>query len=125
MYQISIHFYAPLPGTPLYEDAKSFGYKPPKSLFEWSEYTYYAVQIPWLSKTTERKVRRFSDFYSDFLFPPTWFLTELNSKPIIKVMYEVLRVLAKLRCRLNFYSFPIERYWLEYTFGKNMLKRSD
>ena len=124
-FEVSIHFYAPLPGTPLYEEAKKLGYKPPESLKEWSEYDYCSVQIPWLSKATERKVRLFSDFYIDFLFPPTWFLSELKSRPVSKIAYRVLRFLAALRCKANFYAIPIERHWFRLMFGKSMMKRSD
>jgi len=124
-FEINIHFYAPLPGTPLYEEAIKLGYTPPSSLSEWSRYNYYVVQIPWLGKTVEKNVRLFGDLYSDFLYPPEWFLADLESKPIARMTYRLLRRLVELRCRLHFYSAPIEKYWLKRVFGKDMLKRGD
>lgn len=124
-FEINIHFYAPLPGTPLYEEAKKLGYRPPSSLLEWSRYNYYAIQIPWLDKAVEKNIRLFGDFYVDFLYPPEWFLLDLESKPIARTVYGLLRRLVKLRCKLHFYSTPIEKYWLKQVFGKDMLKRGD
>ena len=124
-FEINIHFYAPLPGTPLYEEAKRLGYKPPNSLFEWSRYNYYVVQVPWLDKATERDVRLFGDLYSDFLYPPAWFLADLELRPFAKAVYRLLKRLVKLRCKMHFYNIPIEKYWLKLTFRKDMLKRGD
>ncbi|MFA5248236.1 MAG: radical SAM protein [Patescibacteria group bacterium] len=124
-FEINIHFYAPLPGTPLYEEAKKLGYTPPSSLSEWSRYNYYAVQIPWLDKKVEKNVRLFGDLYSDFLYPPEWFLVDLKSKPIARRVYGLLKCLVWLRCKIHFYSAPIEKYWLNLILGKNMLKRGD
>lgn len=124
-FEINIHFYAPLPGSPLYEEAKKLGYTPPSSLVEWSRYNYYTVQIPWLDKAVEKKVRLFGDLYSDFLYPPTWFLADVELRPIARMVYRLLRRLVELRCKLHFYSAPIEKYWLKQIFGKDMLKRGD
>jgi radical SAM superfamily enzyme YgiQ (UPF0313 family) len=124
-FEISIHFYAPLPGTPLYEEAKRLGYTPSRSLSEWSRYNYYAVQIPWLSKSVEKSVRLFGDFYSDFLYPPAWFAADLNSRPFAKIIYGLLSHLVRLRCKTHFYRAPIEKYWLKMVFGRNMFKRGD
>jgi len=124
-FEINIHFYAPIPGTPLYEEARRLGYKSPSSLPEWSKYNYYTIQVPWLDKAVERNVRLFGDLYIDFLYPPTWFLAELNSRPVARVIYRALRNLVEWRCKKHFYSVPIEKYWLKLAFGKNMLKRGD
>lgn len=124
-FEINIHFYAPLPGTPLYEEAKKLGYKPPNSLLEWSRYNYYVVQVPWLDRATERNVRLFGDLYNDLLYPPAWFLADLESRPLAKTVYRLLKRLTELRCKMHFYSVPIEKYWLKLTFGKDMLKRGD
>lgn len=124
-FEINIHFYAPIPGTPLYEEAKRLGYEPPNSLHEWSAYNYYAVQVPWLDKVIERNVRLFGDLYIDFLYPPRWFLTELASRPVAKIAYKALRSLVELRCRKHFYGVPIEKYWLKMAFRRDMLKRGD
>lgn len=122
-FEISIHFYAPFPGTPLYESAIKLGYVPPSSLSGWSIYDYYAVQVPWLNKKVERKLRLFGDFYSDFLYPQDWFLKDLDLRPISKCVYKLLRKLVELRCKINFYGVPIEKFWYKTAFAKNMMKR--
>lgn len=124
-FEINIHFYAPLPGTPLFEEAKSFGYIPPESLSRWSAYNYYAIQIPWLKKAMEKNVLLFGDFYIDFLFPPTWFLADLSLRPLSNFFYKILREFVKLRCKIHFYGLPFEKSWLKIVLKKDMLKRGD
>ncbi len=44
MFQI----YTPYPGTPLYNEALKFGFKPPKKLENWSNYVMDEVNGPWI-----------------------------------------------------------------------------
>jgi radical SAM superfamily enzyme YgiQ (UPF0313 family) len=122
-FDIKIHFYAPFPGTSLFEEAKKFGYRPPISLQEWSGYDYYLIQTPWIGKNQEIKVRQFGDFYCDFLYPPTWFKKLLRSKPISSFTYKVLRKLIELRCKIHFYGLPIERNWFKQLTGREIFKK--
>lgn len=55
-----VHIYTPYPGTPLYEDALSRGFKPPESLAGWSEFDYYKAQTPWTDVALENRVREFT-----------------------------------------------------------------
>ena len=52
-----VHLFAPYPGTPLYQDAIEYGFKPPKSLEGWSNFDYYSSQTPWTSDATARRAR--------------------------------------------------------------------
>lgn len=119
-FDIKVHFYAPFPGTPLYEEAKKLGYVPPASLHEWSGYDYYLIQTPWLNKKEESKVRRFGDFYCDFLYPPKWFVEEMMSKSVSRVVYRVLRKLVDLRCKIHFYNLPFEKAWFKMVTKKEI-----
>ena len=40
--------YTPFPGTELYDLSLKLGFKPPKTLKEWSYFSYYDMHIPWL-----------------------------------------------------------------------------
>ncbi len=119
-FDIKIHFYAPFPGTPLYREAQKNGFRAPVSLKDWSVYDYYLIQTPWLDKKEEARVRMFSDFYCDFLYPPSWFLDFLSEQPLARWIYAFLHKLTELRCRFYFYRFPLERKWFEMLTGKNI-----
>ena len=48
LHEVKAHLYIPYPETPLYNQAIQYGFVPPKTLDEWSNYDYYEVQTPWL-----------------------------------------------------------------------------
>lgn len=48
--------YAPLPFSPLYEEAKKLGFIPPKGLSEWSNYEFTNVHVPWIPKKGLQKI---------------------------------------------------------------------
>ena len=52
-----VHLFAPYPGTPLFATAVAYGFKPPRSLAEWSKYDYYEALTPWTNDTTVKKAR--------------------------------------------------------------------
>lgn len=112
-FDIKIHFYAPFPGTPLFEKARKFGYCLPTTLKEWSKYDYYLIQTPWVNKRKEIKIRRFGDFYCDFLYPPSWFFEILQQNATSMAIYKVLRKLVEFRYKMNFYRLPIEIIWFK------------
>jgi len=59
-HEVKIHFYAPYPGTPLWETALSAGFVAPKTLDNWSKYDYYQIQTPWLQHGLEPLVEKFN-----------------------------------------------------------------
>jgi radical SAM superfamily enzyme YgiQ (UPF0313 family) len=58
--EMKVHFYAPYPGTGLWEEALKHGFNPPSNLEEWANYDYYLTQTPWVSKDYERIVSEFN-----------------------------------------------------------------
>jgi len=59
-HEVKIHFYMPFPGTPLFERARQYGFNPPKTLDEWSNFDYYHIETPWVDKKSEPEVMRFN-----------------------------------------------------------------
>ena len=55
-----IHIFAPYPGTPLYETALTYGFKPYNEFQEWSDYNYYQPQTPWLDPEIVRIVQEYT-----------------------------------------------------------------
>lgn len=119
-FDIKIHFYAPFPGTSLFQESIEFGYRQPTTLEEWSRYDYYLIQTPWVNKREERKVRRFGDFYCEFLFPPLWFKKLVNRSGLSKIIYHTLRQFVEARCKIHFYGFPLEMLWFKHLTGKEV-----
>jgi len=68
-HECKVHFYAPYPGTPLYSYAIQHGFKPPKTIEEWSWYDYYGIVTPWVDKEYEQKTRDFNEDNYPYLLP--------------------------------------------------------
>ncbi len=58
--ETKIHIYLPYPGTPLYSEALSLGYRPPSDLEGWSDHNYYKSMTPWTDASLEKKLREFT-----------------------------------------------------------------
>jgi len=69
MHEQKIHFFAPYPGAPLYQLALDFGFKPPTSLEEWSQYDYYDILTPWVNRKYAPIFRRFNESHYPYVHP--------------------------------------------------------
>lgn len=69
MHEEKIHFYAPYPGSPLYQMALDYGFIPPNSLEEWSEYDYYNIVTPWIDKRYIHLFRNFNKAHYPYVHP--------------------------------------------------------
>ncbi len=66
-HEAKVHFYAPYPGTPLYQFALDHGFEPPRTLEEWAEYDYYYITTPWVDRRYEARVREFNEHAYPYL----------------------------------------------------------
>ena len=55
----------PYPGTRMYDIAIQQGFVEPQSLFEWSTYDYYKINMPWVEEKYQNVV---DDFNKDLPF---------------------------------------------------------
>lgn len=60
-HEAKIHFYAPYPGTPLFDVAVAHGFESPGTLEAWADYDYYYIQTPWVSPHLFDEVRAFNE----------------------------------------------------------------
>lgn len=60
-HECKIHFYAPYPGTPLWEDAKKMGFVEYTRFEDWSNFDYYRIETPWIPKEMEKNIRFFNE----------------------------------------------------------------
>lgn len=60
IHECKIHFYAPFPGTPLWEKAIRRGFVAPSCLEEWSDFDYYCIETPWIDRDLEEEIHNFN-----------------------------------------------------------------
>ena len=101
-----IAIYTPYPGSELYEISKEFGYRPPKTLEQWGNYSYTYVNVPWIKGMKKWRYESIS-YISRFYF----YEKEMRQKfitPFLFVPYTFLNLNAKIRWKLRFFSWPLE-----------------
>ena len=94
---ITIQSYAPLPGTPLYEEAFNHGFVPPKKLYDWWNFTTGDVVGPWVK---DKNFLRDIFLISFLAFRYTKFLTKA---------YYPFYFIARLRWKYRFFGLCYER----------------
>ena len=70
-HEAKVHFYAPYPGTALYDLAVECGFRAPATLEQWSEYDYYYITTPWIDDKWEPIVREFNEGAYPYLHADT------------------------------------------------------
>lgn len=76
------------------------GYQLPQTLEEWAAFDFIGSSGPWVSRKTYERIERFK-FYNRFAWgPERWW-----RRP--------LQVIARWRCRRDFYRAPVEKVVVE------------
>lgn len=100
--------YIPYPGTTLFDKAVELGFRPPKSLEEWGNYSWGKAYVPWLANQKEYEmIHDLSPFawYNKTIFS----LPNKSPKNILRHMtIKVFRPLVLLRFRHNFWRLPLD-----------------
>jgi anaerobic magnesium-protoporphyrin IX monomethyl ester cyclase len=107
-FQTPIFYFKPYPGTKITDDVVKKGYKLPQTIQEWADFDFVGSVGPWVSD------EKF-DFFEKFKF----YLKFGYSKQ--KPIYLPIQVVAKLRCKYKFFSFPIEKKIVDTFFKKQQL----
>lgn len=116
---LSISFYTPFPGTPIFQDSANAGFVMPKSLEEWGSYktSYISLSddIPWRKKEQEKLVYDVLAFYLPMAVPGnlkrgtiTMFKRKLEKSPYKKLLY-LFHKIADYRMRNMYFRFRFER----------------
>ena len=66
-HEVKVHFYAPYPGTPMWNDALEHGFVPPSNLDEWSKFDYYAVTTPWIDPAWQPVINSFNKLHCPYV----------------------------------------------------------
>lgn len=67
IHEVKAHIYTPFPGTPLYNRAIQYGFVPPRTLEDWSNYDYYAVQTPWLRNELTDLITKYNQEFCPYV----------------------------------------------------------
>ena len=99
--------YSAYPGVPLYELAKEYGVKEPRTMEEWSTFDYENsyLNYPWLDKKRIKMLRNLA-FTSLFANPAFQYKVH---KKIVKFLFKMYQPIAKFRFHNNLYQMPVEK----------------
>ena len=96
-----IFYYKPYPGSVITQEVVAQGYELPQNLEEWSRFDYIGSSGPWVSREKYLLIERFK-FYNKLAGRRK----HLALSPI--------QWLAKYRCKMNQFKFPIEKVIIEF-----------
>lgn len=116
--------YCPYPGTPLYENALKLGFKEPKSLEEWSGFTLYRKNTPWITRRQEFLVAMLSSYIFMFLDSDTilWVKERIKNKfikAIFILAFGIFNKTARLRWKFKYFGFPLDYYLFLFAKSRN------
>ena len=107
-FQTPIFYFKPYPGTTITENVVKEGYALPETLEDWAAFDFVKSSGPWVSPEKYNFFEKFK-FYMKFA----------HSKQ--RVIYKPLQLFAKLRCKYNFFKFPVEKMFVDVFFKKQEL----
>ncbi len=103
-----IFYFKPYPGSRITREIVKKGYPLPQTIEEWAEFDYIGSSGPWV---TEKKY----DFFEKFKFYLKLAYTKQH------IIYRPIQALARIRCRYEFFKFPIEKDVAEFIFPRQRL----
>jgi anaerobic magnesium-protoporphyrin IX monomethyl ester cyclase len=110
-------YYMPYPGSDLYDRALQMGFKAPESLEEWAACHWATgVHTRWVTREEKDLSERCTIFYFPLAYPDFRVKARLHQGRT-RTAVHLLHRLAELRCRHDFYGFPLE-WWAAKTLER-------
>lgn len=96
--------YTPYPGTELFDEAKKYGYKPPKHFIDWSDYAVDRINVPWLKGRVKSEVSaiQFASFFVDQK------VHDVTGYWWVSLIASLYRPIAKFRFKNHYYGLPLD-----------------
>lgn len=66
-HEVKIHFYAPYPGTPMFDEACDAGFQSPINMEEWANYDYYTIETPWVEGEYGKIIQDFNSNHCPYV----------------------------------------------------------
>ncbi|MBS3150789.1 radical SAM protein [Candidatus Woesearchaeota archaeon] len=120
MFYVSI--YTPYPGSPLYQNALRLGFKEPKNLEEWGEFTFDKIQVPWIPKKYVVLADQLEELFLPFLTGHVYKKFD-NYGTLGKIAKPGAKAIGRLvgyRWKKRNFDFPIEYHILKK--GKALMR---
>ena len=99
--------YTPYPGNHLYNEAIKLGFKPPKTLEEWSSFNYDTWAFRFSSWHSKKEILKLGSIAFTSFFANKNVLYKINNK-LIKLLFLIYYPIAKFRFKNNFHFLPID-----------------
>lgn len=113
--------YMAYPGTPLYDLAVEKGFKPPQTLEQWGNYTYFqsSQNLPWIDERKQKYLKMLSyvarfNFYHEET-------DKINTKLYQKIGFTVMKGISKVRWNLRFFGAPWELALIDREYKKQSM----
>ena len=113
--------YMAYPGTPLYELAKEHGFKPPQTMEQWANYTYFqsSQNLPWITEDKQKYLKLLS-YVTRFRF------YNKETEKIADSLYRkvglfVMRGISNVRWKLRYFGMPFELSLIDREYKKQSL----
>ncbi|MEM9820571.1 MAG: radical SAM protein [Bacteroidota bacterium] len=103
-----IFYFKPYPGSKITADVVAQGYQLPKTIEEWADFDYIGSSGPWVTPQKYQLIERFK-FYNKLAGTRRRFL-------ILPLQW-----LAQLRCEMNLFQFPFEKFLADTFVPKQQL----
>jgi anaerobic magnesium-protoporphyrin IX monomethyl ester cyclase len=96
-----IFYFKPYPGSKITQDVVDRGYALPETLDAWADFDYIGSSGPWVSRQKYLRIERFK-FYNKLAWQSKRWITW------------PLKGLARLRCKTQYFRFPVEKIVAEW-----------
>lgn len=119
---VSYMFYMPLAGTSLYELALQHGFVPPKSLEEWSKFTFSLklIQVPWLSQEMTGILQALNMIFLPLAYPDEDRQQKWDSRAIAP-LYRLAARWARFRIERRWFGLLFEPALVEHLHTRPLL----
>jgi len=113
--KFSMYLYTPLPATTLLPLSEKEGFVPPKTLEEWGEYDFSKKSVPWITPYYIKLLYKLQFYFKYILVKDLIYATPSPIlRTIYRAVYAIFNPIAKLRFKNNFFSLPVDYYFLKF-----------
>lgn len=112
---VSLNFFKPVPGTPLYDTCLRYGFKPPADIDGWIRYMMVRFKAPWYEGDFLVKMRIIKRIYFPLMTPGLFRKVQGWKKIVFLLLVIWMRPMVYLRFLSGNMSFPWDGYILYYS----------
>jgi anaerobic magnesium-protoporphyrin IX monomethyl ester cyclase len=112
---VSLNFFKPVPGTPMFDVAIQHGFVPPDTIDGWLQYMMVRFQAPWSPRNYTVKLRIIKKIYFPIMTPGIYKKIKGYKKILFLLAVILFRPPIFFRFKTGSMKFPIEGYLIYYS----------